>query len=133
MVVFHDEKAVVDADADGQRFGLREAVVLDGVFDQELEGQRRDGPAGGGVFGRRVVLDGFIESKLEEADVPCGEVEFTAEGDAAGAFVGEDVAVDASEIFVEGGGAFGIGLDEFGEGVEGVEQEVGIDLGLESM
>jgi hypothetical protein len=79
-------------------------------------------------------LDGVCEAVLEaEAlDVEVGgeEADLVGEGDGGLAGGVEGVAEDAGEVE---DGLFGEGgvLDHVGEGVEGVEQEVGVDLGAE--
>ncbi len=110
--------------------GLADAV-FDGVFDEGLEEQGRDGAGSG----RGVDGDGGAEA-VSEADGFEGEIvgdggEFGLEGDGVGVVVAEAMAEDVREAGEHVLGAGGVEVDEGADGVEGVEQEVGVELGFE--
>jgi hypothetical protein len=110
--------------------GLADAM-FDGVFDEGLEEQWRDrAVGGGGVDG-----DGGAET-VGEADGFEGEIvgdggEFGLERDGVGVVVAEAVAEDVRQAGEHVLGAGGVEVDEGADGVEGVEEEVGVELGFE--
>ena len=67
-----------------------------------------------------------------DVEVVVGEGELFAEGD-EGLAVFEQDAQDVGELDDHAAGEFGLGADEGGDGVEGVEEEVGVDLALEGV
>jgi hypothetical protein len=118
-------------DEDGAAVGLRGDSVLDGVFDEGLEGHGRNfglGEGGGDVDGG---AEFFAKANALDVEVAFDEGEFLAEGnEGVGARVeggAEEIGEAADDLF----GAGGILGDEGAYGVEGVEEEVGVDPGFE--
>ncbi len=67
-----------------------------------------------------------------DVEVVVGEVELFAEGD-EGVAVAEEDAEDVRELDDHLAGEVGLGADERGDGVEGVEEEVRVDLALQGV
>ena len=121
-----------NADVDGQGFFFAEFVVFDGVLDKGLQGDRGDQVILRGEIGD---LDdhanGFGEADLQQVEVVADEFHLFAEQDEVSVFIAEYVAVDAGECIVVKPGVLGIAGDEEGQGIEGVEDKMGIDLVFE--
>jgi len=117
---------------DGARAGLGGDAVLDGVLDQGLDAEDGDGVVT--QFGRDV--DDCGEAGAEtgalnlEVGLDDGELFLKADHVLAG---GEEVAEDFAEAEDEAAGIGGLTGNAAIESVEGVEEEVGMDLGLEGL
>jgi hypothetical protein len=106
--------------------------VFDGILDEGLEGDGWDKEVLGGEIGDLDDhADGFCEADLEEVEVVADEFDFFAEQDEVSFFVAEDVAVDPGEGVVIEPGVLGVAGDQEGQGVEGIEDKVGVDLVFE--
>ena len=106
--------------------------MFDGVFHQGLERDRGDQE----VFGGQVCdlddhADGFGEADLEQVEVITYEFYFLAEEDQVSFFVGQDVAVNVGEGVVVETGVHGVAGDQEGEGIQGIEDKMGVDLVFE--
>src|SRR5438045_4000217 len=105
--------------------------VLDAVFDDRLQGQRRDLQIAEIRGHRYFVAKARAKAGGFDLEVVANDFEFLLEGDEAG-LVGVDGEAKKRGEFANGVfSAFGIGGDEGGDGVEGVEEEVGMNAGLE--
>jgi hypothetical protein len=106
--------------------------VLDGVFDEGLEEHRRDDDVEsfGGDFFDDAEL--FAKADAFDVEIVVGEVELFAEGD-EGVAVAEEDSEDVAELDDHLAGEVGLGANERGDRVEGVEEKVRIDLALESI
>ena len=127
------ERVGLAAGADLERgaFSAGAGDVLHGVFDESLQGVGRDGP-GAQIVGD---VDGEAEAPAEagllDGEVICDELELVVERD-GGALLGiERVAEEAGEALEHQLGASGIFPDEGEDGVDGVEEKVGLEAGLE--
>jgi hypothetical protein len=121
-----------NADVDGQGFFVAEFVVFDGVLDQGLEGDRGDEEILCGEIGDLDDhADGFGEADLQEVEVVADEFHLFAEQNEVSFFITEDIAVDAGEGIVVEPGVLWVTGDEKGQGIEGIEDKMGIDLVFE--
>jgi len=104
-------------------------AVLNGVFDHGLEDERGDlggVEVGGDVYGE---LEAVGEADLLDVEVGLGEGELLFEGDLLAGGLVEHVTEEVAEAGDHGeGGFFAAFAHETGDGVEGVEEEVGFDL-----
>lgn len=104
--------------------------MFDRILDEGLKGENGDAEGqSGGVdveFGTEVVT----EAELLDFEVGANDGEFLFEGD-EGVVVAEEVAEDIGEIEDGLAGARGRGGDDAVEGIQSVEEEVRVDLGLE--
>jgi len=106
-------------------------AVLDGVFDERLHGE---GGRGVSLQRRRQVqlhLQRVAEAHLFDLQVVPHEGEFLFERHERLAARLQNVAEDGGEMLDGRLGALGLHVDERGDGVEGVEQEMRIDLGAQ--
>ena len=103
-----------------------------GVLYQGLEGDRRDEIVFGGEIGYfDGHADGVGEANFQQVEIIADELYFFPEEDEVAFFIAEDITVDAGEGIVIEPGAFGVTGDEEGQGVERIENEVGVDLVLQ--
>ena len=96
-----------------------------------VRGRRRKGGNGCGVDGGVVdELDGepVAPAGLLDVEILAEHGEFFAERAPASAVVGEGDAAEVREAEDEVAGGTGVGVDEAVDGVEGVEEEVGVEL-----
>ena len=108
-------------------------AVLDAVLDERLEQD-----AGDENF-ECAGIDLLFHSELvgAEADdfnveVVVGEAELVAEGD-VGVVILKQGAENVGELDGHFAGQLGLAADQGGDGVEGVEEEMGVDLALEGV
>jgi len=121
-----------DGDVDGERFLLAEFIVFYGIFHEGLERDRRDKEVLGGEVGYfDGHADGVCEADLQQVEIVADELYFFAEQDEVAFLVAEDIPVDPGEGIVIEAGTLRVTGDEKGQGVEGVEDEVRVDLVLE--
>ena len=136
VVGYFDEDAVaveLAAQGDGAAVDARLEAVLDAVFDERLEQDAGDED----VEGSRIDFLFDVQLVGAEADhfdveVVVGEAEFVAQGD-VGVVILEQRAQDVGELHGHFAGEFGLDADQGRDGVEGVEEEVGIDLTLQGV
>jgi|SRR5579859_5341556 len=121
-----------DGDVDGQWFFLAEFVMFYGVFDEGLQGYRGDEVVFGGQVGD---LDdhayGVGEADLQQIEIIADELHLFPEEDEVAFLVAEDIAVYPGEGVVIEPGVLWVAGDQEGQGIEGIEDEVGVDLVLE--
>ena len=127
-VVLDHEAFALGADADVQRVVRRDAVVLQGVFDERLEAHRRNPPvAQRGVDGRGE-FDAVVEPDFLQRIVLPREIDLVREGREYLLAVFEHMAVDLRQRERELPGLAGTAADQGVERVERIEQEMGVDL-----
>ena len=121
-----------DGNVDSERLFLTEFVVFYGIFDEGLEGDRRDQEVFGGEVGYfDGHADGVGEADLQQVEIIADEFYFFAEEDEVAFLVAEDITVDPGEGIVIEAGTFRVTGDEKGQGVEGIEDKVRVDLILQ--
>jgi hypothetical protein len=116
--------------ADEAATGLGGDAVFDGIFDERFEGENGDAEGEGGGIDGEFGAEVAAEAKLFDFEVSADDGEFLLERD-EGVVVAEEVAKDVGEVEDGLACALSIGGDDAVEGIEGVEEEVGVDLGLE--
>ena len=129
--VAHDDGVVLRGDTDGEGVVVGNDVVLDGVLDEQLEADGDDGH----VEAAGVDMLGYLEVAAvadgHHVDVGLREFQLFAEGNVLG--LPHDVAVGGGELVEVLVGFVVFEPDEAVEGVEGVEEEVGVDLVFERL
>lgn len=122
-------------EGDGTGLGRGFDAMADGIFEEGLEEEGGDGG------GEAILGDGFgdgeavAEADFFDIEVTSGEVEFLLKSGFGGIGGGEGEAEEIGEAGEHFIGGFGVAMDEGGDGVEGIEEEVGVELhaeGLES-
>lgn len=120
----------MSSEFDGARAGLGGDAVLDGILDQGLDAEDGDGVVT--QFGRDVDDCGEAGAETGALDLEVGlddgELFFEADGVLAS---GEEVTEYCAEAQDEAAGIGGLTGNAAVESIEGVEEEVGMDLGLE--
>src|SRR5579872_191021 len=116
-----------DSDRQGRRF--TEFVVLNSVLDQGLHGYRRDKK----IFSRKVGdlddhADGFGETDLQQIEIVADKINLLAQDHEVPFPVAQDIPVDEGERVIIPAGALGVPRDQEGQGVEGVKDEMRVDL-----
>jgi len=104
--------------------------VFQGVFNQNLQ---RNGQnlAANRILHIHLQFDLTCVSGLLKADIPIDKVDFLFNGYQIRILMLQDVAVDIGQLPDVGIGFGRVFVHQFGQGVQAVEQEMGIDLGLE--
>ena len=118
-------------DGYGEGMALGDDVVLNGVFDKELEADGRHVERE--VLGRDVFVDVKVVSVayLHHVDVGVGEGKFLFKSYLLGVLHG--IAEGGCELLEVVVGIVVVGADKAVEGVEGVEKEMGADLLLKGL
>ena len=120
--------AAVGLHADRPPSRLPRDPVLDGVLHHRLEEERRDER----VADRVVHVEGNREAVLEagplDLEVPAAEVDLLGERDERRGVGVEGDAEDLSEPDQRGDGEGRVGADQREDRVQGVEEEMGVDL-----
>jgi hypothetical protein len=131
---FEEEAAFVDAGAegDGAAGDAGFEAMLDRVFDERLKEHGGDDDVEGVVGDLLDDLELVAEADAFDVEIVVGEVQFFAKRD-EGVSIAEEDAEDVGEFDDHLAGEIGLGADERGDGVEGVEEEVGVDLALKSV
>lgn len=118
-----------DGYIDGERLLLAEFIVFYGIFHEGLEGYRRDQEVLGGEVG---YFDGHAhgigEADLQQVEIIADELYLFAEEDEVAFLVAENITVDPGEGVVIEAGTFRVAGDQKGQGVQGIEDEVRVDL-----
>lgn len=120
-------------EGDGTGLGGGFDAMADGIFEEGLEEEGGDGG------GEAILGDGFSDGEaMAEADffdieIASGEVEFLLEGGFGGIGSGEGEAEEIGEAGEHFVGGLGIAMDEGGDGVEGIEEEMGVELHAEGL
>jgi hypothetical protein len=105
--------------------------VLEGVFDEGLEQEDWDEAIEGVLRDLLDDAEAVAEADLLDGEVAADELEFVAEGEFLGFGVFEGQAEEVAEIADHFVGRVWVPVDERGDGIEGVEEEVGLELGPE--
>lgn len=123
----------VEGEGDGDFASFEEMgnPVADGVFDDRLEGEGRDLEVGGGGGVREGEAEAGAEAGAFDVEIVADEVEFGGEGDGLAVAAGHGATEEVGELAEDALGLGGLVRDDGGDGVEGVEEEMGADLGLE--
>ncbi len=135
IVFYFENQAATDdaaAEGDGAAVNTRLKPMLDAVFDKGLEEH-----AGNDDIERFVgdLLDDakfFAEADDFDGEVVVDEAELLTQGD-EGVAVLKQNAKDVRQLADHLAGEIWFEADERGDGVKGVEEEVGIDLSLQSV
>ena len=109
--------------------------MLDGVFDEGLEQEGGDGQGQEGGIDVPFDAEAIAEAHLLEVEVAVEEFEFLAQGGREVLAAVEGMAEEAGELHEHRVGGVDIAVHEGADAVEGVEEEVGIELhpqGVES-
>ncbi len=133
--IAHTHRGAGEFHVHGQRRVVAELVVLDGVFEQRLQGQRRDQPAFAGTrvgeHMAQIEPDRGAETQVEKAVVVAHEGEFVAEPHEVAVAARQHVAIDLGERVAELAPAPRVVRDQVAERIQAVEEEVWIDLRLQ--
>jgi hypothetical protein len=106
--------------------------VFDGVLDQGEQGSCRDARRGGGLVDRHAPGESGAQANRTDRQVVAGALGLVGHRRVRGAGRVERVAQQAIELGQQGGGAGVASLCEVLRCAQGVEQEVGLDLRLQS-
>lgn len=119
-----------DGDPDLSAFRLGGDGVLDRVFDQGLEGEDGNGSAAHLGVDIDVSAEPDAQPQLFNLEISFHDGQFLLQWDVATIYP-EKVAQDIGEIQHGAAGTGGFAGDDAIQGIESVEQEMGVDLGFE--
>lgn len=107
--------------------------MLEGILDKRLEDEVGDASVEEILID--VPMDGEVAFKahLFDFQVAAEEIDFDAEGDFGDADVVEGEAEEIGETYDHAFGAWRVGMNEFGDGVEGIEEKVRMELHAEGI
>lgn len=122
-----------DAKRDGAGSGDGFDAVLDGVFDEGLEEQGGDGQGKEGRIDVPFHAEAIAEAHLFEVEVAVEEFQFFAQGGGEVLAAVKGVAQEAGKLDEHCVGGVDVPVHEGADAVEGVEEEVGVELHPESV
>ena len=128
----HLVAVAVDIDHDFPREARRLDAVIDGIFQERLQHQRRNQRIGGHLVRVPRDLQAVAQPQLLDVQILAAEFHFLLQGDEP-AVVGHQHPEQVSHILQRPFGALGFAADERQHGIQAVEQEMRPDARLQRL